>query len=46
MSIPETNPRREAATSYNIAAALVESGIPVLRCCTGLKTPHKDAEGT
>jgi Bifunctional DNA primase/polymerase, N-terminal/Primase C terminal 1 (PriCT-1) len=30
----------------NVARALTESGIPVLRCCTGLKTPHKNSTGT
>jgi hypothetical protein len=30
----------------NVARALVESGIPALRCCAGLKTPHKNAHDT
>jgi hypothetical protein len=31
---------------HSVARALVETGIPLLRCCPGLKTPRKDAEGT
>jgi hypothetical protein len=29
-----------------IARALAENTVPLLRCCTGLKTPHENAEGT
>jgi hypothetical protein len=29
-----------------IARVLVENTVPVLRCCTGLKTPHRNGEGT
>lgn len=30
---------------YNVAEALLENTIPLLRCCTSLKTPHKNADG-
>jgi hypothetical protein len=36
----------QPSDTYNVVRTLVESGIPLLRCCTGLKTPHKDSNDT
>jgi hypothetical protein len=40
MIIPRSHSSRQVAT------ALLEGAIPLLRCCTGLKNPHKNNDGT